>query len=64
MNPPIQTSFKKETFFSVQCAGCGEMFITGDNEYDLFISKKQAKENVAEMDWKIKGNKAYCPECQ
>jgi hypothetical protein len=63
MKKPIE-SFKKKTFISVQCAGCGEVFASGENEYDLFPTKKEAVEIIELSDWKVRNGKAYCEACK
>lgn len=56
-------SFKEIKVIEVFCCKCGKRFNTEFEYLELFKTKREAKQNLIENDWVVKGNDATCDEC-
>ena len=60
-------TFKRITMWIIECDKCKKKYSAGENEYECYEKLKEAKEYIddAEYDnWKRKGNKLLCEDCQ
>jgi hypothetical protein len=56
--------FKKVKCFVAMCDGCGGEYDESGDMLTHFSTIKEAKEELKETEWEVKGKKVYCPECK
>ncbi len=54
---------KRELFYLAECDGCGLTFGEFNEGGDLYLTRGELLDDIADSVWAKKGKKVYCGEC-